>query len=457
MEVFCFLREYIVGGQHLMEEKKKEKNILTLVIITILFCGSVSALATPTLGIPDGNLTRALEKQALSQQASEGYVILLDENFTDGNMPPKGLWGDWVLHQTNANQTWFIDTTSPHTDPFCATIRRNGTLTAQDEWLITPSLDFSQYAKIYLDLFWYTCYYVTVHKRYVEFNVSISLDGGGNWTTVWCFNDVGKFFNDWKWYKSILPNNVAIDLSTYAGNTNVKIAFQYYSNSTNSADYQEFSLDTIIVYASDPVTMECNAGGPYEWWWPMQFEYQPNGVRFRGTAKNAPVTAQWLWDFGDGNTSITPFFATHLYTDIGTYNVTLTVKDTLASPPRVAFDTTTIRLFLTKPPEMDLIIKKPSLGISIDIKNNGQYNATFVNWTMKIFWGPLQIIEKEIAQDVIENITKGSTVTIRSPYYFFGFGRIHVIVSIVPENLPDVVKHYHGLKVGPLVFIYKES
>ena len=442
-------------------KERGRKNIITLLIASILICCSYSVWNTAAVSASqrNSNLTAHVEKSVNFLPSSDGFVILLDENFTDGNMPPKGPWGDWTLKQTNTNQTWFIDATLPYTAPYCGTMRRigSGSQILQDEWLITPSLNFSKYQKIYLDFYWYTCYYVTVYKRFVEFNISVSIDGGANWTKIWSFNDVGKFFNDWKWYKSVLPNNNYIDLSTYAGNTDVQIAFQYYSNTTDSADYQEFSIDDIIIYASEIGILECDAGGPYEWWWPMQFEYQPIGVRFRGSVKNAPVTAQWLWDFGDGNTSIIPYFTSHFYSDVGVYNITLTVKDILASPPRIAFNTTTVKLFLTKPPEMELIIKKPSLGIKTEIKNSGQYNATYVNWTMKIFWGPLQILEKYVANGTIDEITAGETKTIQSPLFFLGFGRIHVIVEVVPENLPSILKHYHGIKLGPLVFIYKES
>lgn len=372
-------------------------------------------------------------------------------------MPPKGVWGDWELNQTNANQTWYIDSTIPHTTPYCGTVHRDGSQTLQDEWLITPSLNFSQYTQIYLTFYWYTCYYVTTYKKYVEFNVSVSIDGGAIWTKIWSFNDVGQFFHDWTWYNSSYPNNDPIDLSTCAGEKDVKIAFQYYSNTNASAEYQEFSIDDILVYASTVSPLECDAGGPYEWWWPIQYDYTPAGVRFHGEVKNGTLLAQWLWDFGDGNTSAIPYYPIHLYNDVGTYNVTLTVKDNTTSPARIAFASTTVHLFLMKPPEIELTVQKISLGIKTDIKNGGEYDALFVNWTMKISWGPLQIFGKRVANGTLDNITAGTTKTVQSPLYFFGFGRIHIIISVYPENIPGIIKHYNGLKLGPLVFVLKET
>ncbi len=457
------IKKLLKGGVPVMKERGRKKtmikNICTLVIASVLICCSFSAFTTTAISHlkQDNNLNTLLFKSKNSQVLSVGYVDLLDENFTDGNIPPKGVWGDWELRQTNANQTWYIDTTVPHTTPYCGTIHRNGSQTLQDEWLITPSINFSQYTQIYLKFYWYTCYYVTVYKKYVDFNVSVSTDGGTNWTKIWSFNSVGRFFHDWIWYNTILPNYTPIDLSAYAGKKDVKIAFQYHSNNITSADFQEFSIDDILIYASGPDPIACNAGGPYEWWWPMQYDYTPAGVRFKGNVTGATLGTQWLWDFGDGITSAIPYYPIHLYNDIGTYNVTLTVKDNTTSPPRIAFDSTTVNLFLIEPPEMEITVQRMSLGIKTDIKNSGDYNASFVNWTMKISWGPLQIIEKKVANGTLDNILAGSTTTIRSPLYFFGFGRIHIIISVYPENIPGVVKHYNGLKLGPLVFVFNES
>jgi hypothetical protein len=288
--------------------------------------------------------------------------------------------------------------------------------------------------------------------------VSVSTDGGANWTNAWSFDDVGEFFHDWTWYDSILPYNDLIDLSSYAGENDVKIGIQYYSNSTAQPDEQMFSIDDILVLGNlTGDLLSCDAGGPYEWWWPMQYDYFPNGVRFHGNVTNGTLRTQWLWNFGDGNTSTIPYYPIHFYAEIGIFNVTLTVIDNTTSPPRIAFNSTTVNLFLIKPPEIDITAQPISLGIKAEINNGGEYNASFVNWTMKISWGPLQIFGKTVANGTCENIVAGTSETIRSPLYFFGFGRMHLIISAYPENLPGIIKHYNGLKIGPLVFIFKET
>jgi len=377
-------------------------------------------------------------------------------------MPPVSDVGPWTLLQTNPTETWHIDNTLqyyPVSKP-SATVNRNLTTANQDEWLITPSLNFSKYTIIYLQFWWYTCYYVTLHlnHRYLEFNISVSTDGGTNWEKIWSFNDnISGFFTDWHWYE--ISNTNPIVLSKYAGKPDVKIGFQYYSHHTELADEQVFSIDDIKIVGNGSSVFTCDAGGPYEWWWPMQYEYTPAGVRFHGNVTGAGLhITQWLWDFGDGNTSTIPFYPYHFYNEIGIYNVTLTVVDNTTSPARIAFNRTTVNLFLLKPPQIDIEVHKMiSLGIVADIKNGADYNASFVNWTMKISWGPLQIFGKTVANGTCNCIVAKSSETVRSPMLFFGFGRMHIIVSAYPENIPGLVKHYNGLKIGPIVFVLRES
>jgi hypothetical protein len=451
-----------------MNIRRRKKNIPTLVIITVFLCCNVSALTTLTSGSPQQNNSHKQTSVGTTGPTAPLVVdfILLEENFTDGNIPPEGDSGDWDLHQTNPDQTWYIDTSVPYTRPYCGTVHRDDTDELQDEWLITPSLNLSGiYNGVSLSFHWYTCYYTTIFKRYVEFNISISVDGGTNWTTIWSFDDMDVGmppdpFTDWTWYESNYLDKKPIDLTDYIGENDVKIAFQYSSNTTTSADQQEFSIDDILVIASGPGTkFTCDAGGPYNWWWPMQYEYFPNGVRFHGNVTNGTILTQFLWDFGDGNTTITPFNANpvHFYNNIGTYNVTLTAKDNTFTPPRINISRTTVTLFLLKPPEINVTAPLMALGIKANINNLGQYNATYVNWTINISWGLLQLREKPIARGIIPNIEAGTSETIQSAGYFFGFGIIHIIVTAYPENQPGLVKHFNGLKIGPFVFVSQKT
>jgi hypothetical protein len=441
-------------------EKKKSflKTISTLLLVIVLFCATLTAMTTTAAATQNTPTTNTTNKPTA---APPSYVEILYENFTDENMPPISDTGQpWTLIQTNPTQTWHIDTTIP-TYPVSspsATVHRATATTLQNEWLITPSLNLSKYNQVVLKFYWYTCYYCTIYKRYIEMNISVSTDDGITWNPVWSFDNVGRFFHDWIWYDSILPKNDAIDLTAYAGQPNVKIAFQYYSNTIEQQDEQMFSIDDITILGNGTLPFSCDAGGPYEWWWPMQYDYSPTGVRFHGNVTGAgPLGLDWLWDFGDGNTSKTAYYPHHFYEEIGLYNITLNIKDNSTTPARVTISHTTAKLFLIKPPEIDVTPQKMSLGIKAIIKNSGEYNASFVNWTMKISWGPFQIREKLVGNGTCNCIVCKSSETVRSRLLFLGFGKIHIILSAQPENIPGVMKHFTGLKIGPLVFVGKET
>ena len=435
-------------------------------IVFVLMCCSFSALTITPIGtaMKNSNLDTISFKSSGSQASSSAEYLLLEENFTDGNMPPEGDSGDWTLQQTNLDETWYIDSTVPYTKPYCGTVHRDESPNLQDEWLITPSLNFlgdGDYTSITLSLHWYSCYYVTIWKRYIEFNISVSTDGGANWTNIWSFDDMNvgippNPFTDWKWYESNYLDQTPIDLSDFIGENDVLIAFQYYSNTTASAEEQEFSIDDINVIATGPgKNFIANAGGPYSWWWPMQYEYYPNGVRFHGNVTNGTLVTQYLWDFGDGNTTISQYNQNpiHFYNEIGIFNVTLTAKDNTYTPPRINVSRTTVTLFLLKPPAINITAPLISIGIKAEINNLGEYNATYVNWMINISWGLLQLREKPIANGTIENIDAGTSATIQSKPYFFGFGLLHIILTVYPENQPGLIKHFYGFKIGPLVFV----
>lgn len=443
-------------------KRSNVKSICTLVLVVVLTCCSFSICTTSISSA--SHQTSSLQKFTYtswqSQAMAEGDELLLEENFTDGNIPPQGDAGVWTLQQTNADETWYIDSTVPHTAPFCATIHRGSSNSIQDEWLITPSLNFGSYTKINLTFHWYTCFYVTLWKQYIEFNISVSTNGGANWTKIWSFNDMNigpNPFPDWTWQDTIYPNHKPIDLSAFAGQTDVRIAFQYYSNTTTAPEQQEFSIDDILVIGKGIGGLQADAGGPYNWYWPMQYKLLSTpGVRFHGKVSNASVMTTTLWDFGDGTTTLFPFNANpiHFYESIGTYNVSLTATDYKTTPPKISIDHTTVTLFLIPPPAIDIKAEGTTLGIKADIINGLAYNATYVNWTMNISWGPLQffrIFDKTVGNGTIENIPGGTSTSIRSALYFFGFGILDIEITVRPENLPESREVFSALKIGPFV------
>ena len=89
-------------------------------------------------------------------------------------------------------------------------------------------------------------------------------------------------------------------------------------------------------------------------------DWQPEKqVRFNDTSAGLYPIVNWTWDFGDGNTSYTPN-ATHNYSAVGCYNVTLTVRDnqndTHATEQPVEVELT--------PPELAQVVNYPDPAIS---------------------------------------------------------------------------------------------
>jgi PKD repeat protein len=371
------------------------------------------------------------------------FEVILQEDFTDGNMPPVDpVLGPWVQDITANDSTWFIDNSDPYSDPYCATVHRGNYEDIQDERLITPSLNFSSYDKINLRFHWYTSQYTAVWEDVIDLIVGISLDDGWTWTDIWNEDKVTSPFVSWTWQDS-----GEIDLTKYAKEPNVKIRFRYYSNDTVTAYAQEFSIDDVYINGSSQ-QFSCNAGGPYEisWSWNLL-----NGVQFHGTVQGGQLPyLNWTWDFGDGNTSKVHFSPKWAYNDIGTYNLTLTVIDS-ATPHNIAVDHTTVKVVETAPVCVEITIK-PSIGLIAEVKNTGTLNVSYLNWTMTIEWGPSYILHREVGNGVIAFIKAKSFTSIHSNYNIIWSGVIRVTIEIKPLNACRVELQQKVLIIG--VFVY---
>ncbi len=89
-----------------------------------------------------------------------------------------------------------------------------------------------------------------------------------------------------------------------------------------------FYYDDLVL--AEVLPLSCDANGPYE-------GLVDEDIEMDGTATGGLSPYQYLWDFGDGNTSGDPH-PTHNYANAGVYTVSLTVTDAEQSN---AFDETT--------------------------------------------------------------------------------------------------------------------
>ncbi len=157
---------------------------------------------------------------------------LLNESFEAVSFPPAG----WTKINNNANTTyqWKRDNLSPNTGIWGARIEYS--VSNQNEWLISPSVNLSLLNTPVLEFWWNMSYYwgVSPNNNY-DFKIKVSVNGGSSWTTVWTEDSAGSFEN-FKYYKK------EISLLPYQNASDFKVAFQYIG-----ADGADLYIDDIKI------------------------------------------------------------------------------------------------------------------------------------------------------------------------------------------------------------------
>lgn len=419
------------------------KIILEVLIVCMLLSASVGISA----GVDKKTLLRSNKSSAEDDRT---FYQILREHFDDEIMPPPG----WERINESI-ETWELDYSIPYSDPCCATVHRGGTNETQNESLISPPLDFTEYTEaITLTFYFYTSYYAAYVMDYIDLNVSISTDNGSTYTQIWSDDDITEQYPPFDWY--FPENGKDIDISMCGGNDAVRIKFQYFSNNTNLSGAQELSIDNIEVWGekTGPDSFSCSCGGPYYWCWDNQIHYTPPGVRFYGKVTNATgLLCEWRWHWGDesGTMGTMKINAYHYYEHIGTYNLTLEVIDNTTDPPRKAIDNTTLILCTPNASGLDIKMKTSVMGIKANILNDEFYNATDINWSITVRFDMLPIKENVVNNGVIELLEAGDISETLKSGYFLGFGRIHIEIQANSLNLAWISREFIGFKFGPFV------
>jgi len=373
----------------------------------------------------------------------DGYEIILDESFADSTFPT-----DWTLNTTNPSATWHIeyDDYLSHSPPYCVVCYNN--IHSQDEWLITPRLDFKNYTIIKLSFFWMTDYWIATYNDKCDLNVSISTDGGITWgESLWIEDKyVNNEYDCWNWNDTDLGDH--IDLTTYNNSDNVKIRFQYFSE--EGINGCQMWLDDVLIYGfnpDDPDKLNCTANGPYE-------GQQGDSIFFNGAATGGQWPYLFRWDFGDNSTYNYQQNPTHRYKEIGIFHVTLRVTD-VSIPRKFDINYTTANITERDPGPSRLNIQNITggFGIKAEIKNNGGDNLTDIEWEIYVRGGPLGVnIFDKLKNDTIDNLGPGEKKVIQLKYYF-GFGIMRLRITAVSQDITATPREKLIWKYGILTIV----
>ncbi len=354
------------------------------------------------------------------------FDIILYQGFEGEQFPPQ----QWEKISENSEHTWQIDTKHTYLGNSSAYCNHDSQKNPQNEWLITPSMNFTGLSEINLSFYWSMSYFwsVSPYDNY-DFNIYISLDNGANWIKIWSEESVG-FFENWMWYNTSMGDS--IDLTPYNKYQAIRIGFQY-----TGIDGAQLNIDEIYVvgieYLNPPIV---DAGGPY-------IGYMTKDLYFYGNVTGGDPPYRWLWDFGDGYQSRlqNPI---HVYNILGNYSVQLTVIDRLDVS---GYDETFVQIMnMSKIPE--LIIKNISgpLGIEATIKNKGCIDATNITWTIHICnnifcymtLGTIERLKRNCCQQVKSNL-------------FNGIGIVNVEILVNADNMHQISEQCKAIMFGKYI------
>jgi hypothetical protein len=194
----------------------------------------------------------------IPQKTPRNREILFSEEF-EGSFPPTG----WTRIITNTGYCDSYPQYAAHWDQFSDVVH-NGTKAAyvwwdyqpQDEWLITPQINFVDIPNGELR-FWSYGYEGSTHNDH--YYVKISTDNGSTWTVLF---DLSSFPPDQGWNSYSHP--YIIDLAAYHGQM-ITLAWQALSTQNDGIWYQ-WCIDDIEVIGGDvtPPVTSCEIEGAFE-------------------------------------------------------------------------------------------------------------------------------------------------------------------------------------------------
>ncbi len=164
-------------------------------------------------------------------KAGKGTII--DEGFEGASFPP----ANWTQVINNTSETWKMYDFDPYEGLQFASCAYDANIVQQDEYLVTPSMDFSLTTAPTLN-FWFNGnkYWSVNPYDNCDLFIYASTDGGTSWSSALWSEEVDTTWGLFEWAE------VTVDLSTYTGQSSVVIAFNYYG-----LDGAQFNVDAVLI------------------------------------------------------------------------------------------------------------------------------------------------------------------------------------------------------------------
>lgn len=179
-------------------------------------------------------------KEAGVTSTNNGVVkttTMLTETFDTFVIP--GAMNGWSLIDSNV-VTWDTSTIDPYSGAQNVHCEYDAALALQDEWLVTPAMNFTGASGVEIGFaFLGSKYWAVDPNDNCDLKLRVSING--TWSTVdipWT-EETDTTWTSWTW------TPVTVDVSTIAANqANVKFAFQYYGTDGAEFGVDEFTVDT---------------------------------------------------------------------------------------------------------------------------------------------------------------------------------------------------------------------
>ncbi|NLO52712.1 MAG: DUF5017 domain-containing protein [Bacteroidales bacterium] len=190
------------------------------------------------------NVDYKTDGTAPSAQATIGSIVILETQNFDAD------WGGWTRVSVTGEQEWGRDNTNGINGTACAKMSgfSGGAAQANEDWLISPSMDFTTCNDQIFSFFSAVGY--STPQPQLTVHISTDYDGGGDpsaatWTQLNPMLPVSP--PNWVW-----TNSGVMDVSSFNGD-NVHVAFLYISGNDAAATWE---IDNVMISGEGEITPE---------------------------------------------------------------------------------------------------------------------------------------------------------------------------------------------------------